>query len=254
MTVSTTVRKAGPFSGNDVTTVFPFVFRMFSTADLVVITADADDVEAELLLGVDYNATLNADQDANPGGEITMTVALATGYTMVITSDVPQTQLTLITNAGGFFPKVFNAVFDKAVILIQQLQERLDRAVTIPITATGVTNLQIPVLASAVLQWSPDGSELLAVTLPDLSLNLALPDQFGHANHALYSDGLNAAWRAPLISDVADLGSTLNYLNASIAQRPTLTQTNAALASGIATANEAASGARNFAIAAAVVF
>lgn len=254
MTVSTTVRKAGPFTGNDVTTVFPFVFRMFSTADLVVITADADGVETELMLGVDYDATLNADQDASPGGEITMTPALATGLTMVITSNVPQTQLTLITNAGGFFPKVFNAVFDKAVILIQQLQERLSRAVTIPITAEGVTNLQIPVSPSAVLQWSPDGSQLLAVTLPNLALNLALPDQLGHANHALYSDGLNAAWRAPLISDVEGLGSTINYLHTSIAQRPTLTQINAAVASGLSAADAAASGARNFAIAAAVVF
>ena len=87
MTVSTTNRRAGPFAGNSVTTVFPFVFRMFSAADLVVVSA-TDGVETELVQGVDYTAALNADQDGSPGGQITLTTPLATGTTLVVTSEI----------------------------------------------------------------------------------------------------------------------------------------------------------------------
>lgn len=215
MTVSTTNRLAGPYAGNDVTTQFPFVFRMFSTADLLVVTNLAG-VETTLMLGVDFTATLNADQNGNPGGAITLVAPLASTKTLVITSNVPATQLTLVTNAGGFFPAVFNAVFDKLTILVQQLAQTIGRAFVVPLTYAG--SAVLPVVPSGVLQWAADGLSLQAVTLPDLSLSLALPAQGGHANHALYSNGVVAAWRAPLITDVTGLGSALNYCNAAASQ------------------------------------
>lgn len=253
MTVSTTVRKAGPFTGNGVTTVFPFAFKVFSTTD-VVATAALAGVEVVLALGTDYAVTLNADQDAAPGGQITTTIPLAVSRVLVLTSAVPQTQLTLITNAGGFFPKVFNAVFDKAVVLIQQLAEKVGRSVTIPVTATGVTNLQVPVLASAVLQWSADGSQLTAITLPSLALQLALPAMAGQARSMLTNDGVaTASWSPIQLADVVGLVSALNYCRAAVAQVPTLAQINAAQAVQAA-ALQAAFPSQNFAINAAVIF
>jgi hypothetical protein len=220
LTVSTTNRRAGPFAGNDVTVIFPFVFRMFSAADLTVVSA-ADGIETELAQGVDYTAVLNADQNNSPGGQITLTAPLATGKTLVVTSDVPETQLTLITNAGGFFPKVFNAVFDKAVILVQQLSEKVGRSLRIPITNSTVTDLDIPVTPNAVLQWNAAGTALLAQTLPDLSLSLALPSQTGHNTHPLFSNGAAADWRAITLSDVVGatyLLATVQQLTANVSQ------------------------------------
>jgi len=203
LTVSTTNRKAGPFSGNDATTVFPFAFRVFTDTDLLVVVALAG-VETALVLDVDFTASLNASQDNNPGGQITLTTALATGKTLVITSDIPATQLTLITNGGGFFPAVFNAVFDKAVVLIQQLAEQMGRGFRIPLTATGVTSFDVPVSAGAVLQWAPDGSALLAQSLPDLSLSLALPDTAGQGGKYLTNNGAGvSSWAAAPVLSVA---------------------------------------------------
>lgn len=248
MTVSSTNRRAGPYAGNDVTTQFPFAFRVFTTADIMAVSSTGG-VETVLELGVGYTATVNADQDNNPGGAITLAAPLATGSVLVITSDVPATQLTLITNAGGFFPKVFNAVFDKAVILIQQLEERVGRAFVVPITYTG--SAVLPVVPSGVLQWAADGLSLQAVTLPDLSLSLALPAQGGHANHALFSNGVSAAWRAPAISDVTGLATALNYVAASAGQS---LQVANAQAVKLAALRAEFDSARNFAINAAVIF
>lgn len=70
MTIPSTLRRAGPFSGNDTTTSFPFEFKVFTTADVTVTVADANAVETVLVLDSDYFVTLNEDQEATPGGDI----------------------------------------------------------------------------------------------------------------------------------------------------------------------------------------
>jgi len=60
MTISSSVRKAGPFSGNDVATVFPFTFKVFAEADLFVVFTDAADVESTLSIGTDYTVSSSA--------------------------------------------------------------------------------------------------------------------------------------------------------------------------------------------------
>ena len=95
MTISSEVRKAGPYDGNDVTTSFPFSFKVFSADDVVVVLTDPAGIETTLTgSGTDYSVTLNADQDTAPGGAVEKVSALATDYLLTITSSVP-TSLTL---------------------------------------------------------------------------------------------------------------------------------------------------------------
>lgn len=251
MTVSTTNRKAGPYAGNGVTAQFPYVFKVFATTELLAVTSIGG-VETTLALGVDFTATLNSDQDSNPGGAITLNAPLAVGKSLVITSNVAATQLTLVTNAGGFFPKIFNGVFDKLTILVQQLTERVGRAFTVPITYTG--SAVLPVVPSGVLQWAPDGLSLLAVTLPDLSLSLALPAQGGHNGHPLFSNGVAAGWRAIAISDVTGLQGALNYCTALAGSVPTLAQVQSAVVAGVSQAAAGQSAQNAFLLNAAVIF
>lgn len=136
MTISSEVRKAGPFSGNDITTSFPFAFKVFSTADVLVVLADSVGSETDLVEGVDYTVTLNANQNANPGGTVNKTTPLVTGEALVITSQVQNLQPTDLTNQGGFYPAVINAALDRATIQIQQLAEQLARSAKLPITRT----------------------------------------------------------------------------------------------------------------------
>lgn len=135
MTVSSTTRKAGPFNGNGVTTQFPFTFKVFAASDLLVVRTDPNGVETELALTADYTIALNADQDANPGGTITMLAAPATGYRLTSTSQVPNLQPTDITNGGGFYPMVIEDAIDRGVIQVQQLTESVNRSMVMPLSS-----------------------------------------------------------------------------------------------------------------------
>ena len=74
MTISSTLRKAGPFIGSGAAATFPFSFKVFTTSDLFVVKLTlATSTETDLALNTDYTATLNADQNSNPGGSITLT-------------------------------------------------------------------------------------------------------------------------------------------------------------------------------------
>ena len=137
MTISSTNRKAGPYIGNGTTTVFPFYFKVFTAADVEVVRLTvATNVETTLALTTDYTVALNTDQNATPGGSITLVAgALAAGFNLVITSDIGNLQPTDLTNQGGFYPDVINDALDRATIQIQQLQESVDRAALLPITS-----------------------------------------------------------------------------------------------------------------------
>ena len=136
MTISSSTRRAGPFAGNGVTVAFPFTFKVFSTADLLVVQAiTATGAEANLALGTNYTVALNADQNANPGGTITTLVAPPTGQTLTATSQVANLQSLDLTNAGGFYPAVINTALDRATIQIQQLAEQLTRTVKVSISS-----------------------------------------------------------------------------------------------------------------------
>lgn len=140
MTVSSTVRRAGPYVGNGVTTSFPFEFKVFADEEVYVVLADLDSgAESVLVLTSDYTVSLNPDQDASPGGSVVYApsgVPMAATHSLTITSNVPQSQTLDLTNGGGFFPSVINSALDRVVILVQQLSEQLARAVKVSISSS----------------------------------------------------------------------------------------------------------------------
>ena len=144
MTINSTTRKTSPLVGNGNTHTYPFAFKVFTDADIVVKKLeDATSTETLLTLGLnnDYIVTLNADQNGNPGGSITLKSGgnnqnLASGFTIVITSAVQSLQGTDLTNQGGFYPEVINDALDKSAILHQQQQDELDRSIKFSLTNT----------------------------------------------------------------------------------------------------------------------
>ena len=105
MTISSNNRKAGPFIGNGSAATFPFTFKVFQASDLFVVRLTVSTgAQSTLVLGTDYTVTLNLEQDSNPGGSITLVAgALASGYNLIITSDIGNLQPTDLTNQGGFY-------------------------------------------------------------------------------------------------------------------------------------------------------
>lgn len=133
MTVTATDRRAGPFYGNGVTTQFPFTFKVFSAADLEVTYTNAAGVAAVITSG--FTVTLNADQDANPGGYITYPLSgspMASPASLVAIGATAYSQPAALSNVGRFLPEVHERAFDRQAILSQQLAEKLGRQITIP--------------------------------------------------------------------------------------------------------------------------
>lgn len=137
MTISSSTRKAGPFTGNGTTATYPFVFKIFQASDLVVVRTSLTGVETTLALTIDYTVSLNADQNSSPGGSVTLVAGnLATGLLLTMTSRVPYTQTTDLTNQGGFYPQVITNALDKLTIEVQQLNEQVGRSAKLPISST----------------------------------------------------------------------------------------------------------------------
>lgn len=159
MPVSSEARKAGPYTGNGVTVDFPFGFVVFD-ADEVLVVRTVAGVETTLVLTSDYTVTLNSDQSANPGGMVTMLVAPLNFHRITITSNLANLQPTQLTNLGGFYPEVINDSLDRATIQIQQIDERLDRALTIPLSSDNVSTALPAPVAGKILGWNPAGTGL----------------------------------------------------------------------------------------------
>lgn len=156
MTINSTTRKTNALVGNGNTATYPFAFKVFTDADVVVKKLEAaTSIETTLTLGLnnDYIVTLNEDQNSNPGGSITLKSGgnnqnLASGFSIVITSAVEPLQGTDLTNQGGFFPEVINDALDKATVLHQQQQDELNRSIKFSLTNT-IGSLEITENAAA---------------------------------------------------------------------------------------------------------
>lgn len=143
MTISSTTRKAGPYVGNSSATSFAFAFKVFAKADIEVkLTVLSTGAISTLVLDTDYTVTLNADQNANPGGTVTYNPSgtpMPSTKTLTITSIVAATQGTDITNGGGFYPDVIEDMADRATIGVQQNAEAIARSLQFPIVDAALT-------------------------------------------------------------------------------------------------------------------
>lgn len=149
MTISTSTRTAGPFVGTGSLVGYPFAFKVFTTADLLIQQTDTGGVVTTWALGANYTVVLNADQSVSPGGVITPLAALPAGFVLNVTSAITLTQSASLTNAGGFFPKVIEDALDRLTILIQQALGSITGALRVPeITGTAV----LPAAASRANQ------------------------------------------------------------------------------------------------------
>jgi hypothetical protein len=195
MSISNTVRKAGPFTGDGVNASFPFTFKVFQASDVLVVATDLAGIETVLTLTSQYTVSLNTNQDTTPGGTVTLLVPPAAGYLTTLGSQVAQTQPTVLTNTGGFFPTVINDMMDRVTILAQQLQEQVSRSFKVPISSSApitpdgylsvlsaaVSTAQSSATSASGSATSASGSAaaaaVSAATLPILTGNATAPLQ-----------------------------------------------------------------------------
>lgn len=141
MTVTTPLSKVGPIAGNGLATVFSFapIVLPESSADLTVIFADENGIETTLVEGTGP-ANYSVSVPSYPGtGSITYpasgTGTLLSTQTITIKRALELEQNTRLSNQGGYFPDVQEAVFDRLTMIDIQQQEEIDRCVKVDLSS-----------------------------------------------------------------------------------------------------------------------
>ena len=116
MTVSTEVDH-NEYTGNGVTTTFPYAFRIFQASDLLVTTSDTNGTLRTLTLNTDYTVS---GVGSYSGGVVILPLPLANGWGISIERDLPVVQETDLRNQGRFFAETHEGAFDYLTMLIQQ--------------------------------------------------------------------------------------------------------------------------------------
>ncbi len=128
MTVSTVVDH-NDYTGNGITTSFPYTFRIFKKTDLTVSVIDLSENITVLVLDTDYTVT---NAGGYEGGSVVLTTPLANGWQISIARELEATQETDLRNQGKFFAEVHEDAFDKLTMLIQQVGSMLNLALRKP--------------------------------------------------------------------------------------------------------------------------
>jgi microcystin-dependent protein len=177
MTVSSNVAR-NDFVGTGGTATYAYSFRIFASSDLEVTTRTSANVQALLVLTTDYTVT---GVGAASGGTITLVAGnLASGSALTIRRVRPRTQLTDVRNQGPFLASLHEDAFDHLLMLVQQLQDQLDRCVKLPVVEAGETATTVlPAAtgtggrASKTFAWDSSGNISAATSMTTGSLTVS---------------------------------------------------------------------------------
>lgn len=179
MTIATEDVVFGPFTGNDVTTIFSFEdIKVFNQDDLKITKIDTLLAETILTRGVDYTVSLNADQDKNPGGTITYPLTgspLASGSPAEVLVGIHEPDFLQGINlrtTRGYDPAQLEDGLDLLTILTQRANDATNRSIKIPIADSISLNPALPIAsarANKILAFDATGS-VTASVLADVSL------------------------------------------------------------------------------------
>ncbi|ANN86194.1 putative tail fiber protein [Enterobacter phage Tyrion] len=227
MTVSTEVDH-NDYTGNGVTTTFPYTFRIFQKSDLVVQVVDLDENISVLVLDTDYTVT---GAGGYTGGNVILATALASGYQISISRELPVTQETDLRNQGKFFAEVHEDAFDKLTMLIQQVRSMFSLALRKPTFVANyydamnnyIRNLRDPVrqqdaatkgyvdsLSGTNLNRTLRVPEAVISVLPDIEDRRNKALSFDYAGEPLLLDPSGSGLWGYVLIDSFQLGATIS--------------------------------------------
>lgn len=161
MTVSSE-NKRDQYTCNGVLTVFPYTFRVLDETHIQVILTDTDGDETTLVLNTDYTVS---DVGEASGGNITTISTYGEDYLLTFIRNVPLTQETDYVENDMFPSTSHENALDKVTMAIQEMSERLDRAMFL-LKSSSYSGLELPdPVASEILAWKDDLSGLKNVVL-----------------------------------------------------------------------------------------
>lgn len=132
MTIPSDVNRSGPYTGDGVATAFDYKFKVYDERDVSVVVTDNVGSDSKLVLNTDYTVT---GVGVDGGGQVVLSAPLTAGYQLTTLLDVSFTQEIDLENQGAYYAETVERALDLGVMRDQQLEERLNRAVTIPPSA-----------------------------------------------------------------------------------------------------------------------
>jgi len=153
MTVNTTSITSGPYTGNGVTTSFPYTFKAFTDANVIVYQTVGTS-QSTLTLGTHYSVT---GTGIDGGGNVVMVTAPASGDEIYIRSNYSAEQLTDFDSQGGFYPDTHEDAFDKQTMLIQQLEDIQGRGLRLPLGDSDGVMPELTPSPLGLLRWNAAG-------------------------------------------------------------------------------------------------
>lgn len=216
-TISTETNR-NDYVGTGVVDVYQYNFKIFDEGDLLVTTKDTTGTESTLVLNVDYTVD-GAGDDA--GGEVTLLDGpLTADYGITIRRVLDIKQPTDIRNQGAFFPSIHEDAFDRLTMLVQQLQDQVNRSLKLAETDY-LSSFFLPTevdRANRYLAFDADGNPIAATELGDGLTVSAYMESFlasTNAANARIALGIDGASKVIATGDIADLGITTGKLAAS---------------------------------------
>jgi hypothetical protein len=127
MTVSSTTTKVS-YSGNGSTTVFAYTFKIFAAAEITVIIRSSTGTETVKSLTTHFTLS-NIGVDG--GGNVTFVSAPASGETVVLIRNTPNTQTLDLVENDPFLSSSFEDTLDKITHQLIEQQEEIDRSIKV---------------------------------------------------------------------------------------------------------------------------
>ena len=130
MTVTSTTSRVD-YDGDGLEKTFEYTFKIFSSADLVVVVTDTEGNEVVKTLTTDYSVTGVGRED---GGEVIFVTAPTDEYVVTIYRSLELTQETDYTAGGSFPAQAHENALDRLTYIDQQLQAQIDRSIKFPVS------------------------------------------------------------------------------------------------------------------------
>jgi len=156
MSVTNTTNLAAE-AGNGVKVAFDFAFKIFAKTDLIVYKETAPAVYALQILDTDYSVVFDPIAET---GTITYATAPGAGLDSVILRAVGQTQGSSFPRENPMPEKAIEDALDKLTLVVQDLQERMNRAPLLPVVPPTPERTEIVQRVDLrLLKWSYNAGE-----------------------------------------------------------------------------------------------
>ena len=151
------------YNGDDATVDFAITWKYFSKSDVRVTHRSAAGVETTWALTTNFTLT---DADVDAGGTLTAVTAPASGTSITIELDTPNTQPSSFPLGGDFPSDATEDAIDRLTQIAAKIEQLFNRSMRVPITDTQTGSLlELPIdssRASKFLSFDANGKPIAA--------------------------------------------------------------------------------------------